>query len=99
MIFGADTIFFDGGLRASRTQTLDMAVVRRGRRRRGLAVILWLTLTGGGEVFYKDSTVLSAFVLLGDWFGNACPRWGQRRDQRSARHCRAFSKRVSAASA
>ena len=29
---------------------------------------LWVTFTGGGDVFYEAATVLTAFVLLGHWF-------------------------------
>ena len=29
---------------------------------------VYVTLTGGGEVFYEAATVLAAFVLLGHWF-------------------------------
>ena len=33
-----------------------------------MALLLGVTLTGGGEVFYEAATVLTAFVLLGHWF-------------------------------
>ncbi|KRE48070.1 hypothetical protein ASG92_26870 [Arthrobacter sp. Soil736] len=29
---------------------------------------VWVTLTGGGEVFHEAATVLASFVLLGHWF-------------------------------
>jgi Cu2+-exporting ATPase len=29
---------------------------------------VWVTFTGGGEVFYEAATVLTSFVLLGHWF-------------------------------
>ena len=29
---------------------------------------VYVTLTGGGEVFYEAAAVLAAFVLLGHWF-------------------------------
>ena len=68
VIFWADTIFFDGALRALRGRTLDMMVLVAVGVGTGWLYSLGVTLTGGGEVFYEASTVLSAFVLLGHWF-------------------------------
>lgn len=34
----------------------------------GCLYSVWVTLTGGGEVFHKAATVLASFVLLGHWF-------------------------------
>ena len=61
-------IFFDGAFRALRARTLDMMVLVAVAVGAGWLYSLWVTLTGGGEVFYEAATVLSAFVLLGHWF-------------------------------
>ncbi len=68
VIFYADTIFFDGAVRALRARTLDMMVLVAVAVGAGWVYSLVVTLTGGGEVFYEAVTVLSAFVLLGHWF-------------------------------
>jgi Cu2+-exporting ATPase len=68
VIFYADTIFFDGAIRALRARTLDMMVLVAVAVGSGWLYSLVVTLTGGGEVFYEAATVLSAFVLLGHWF-------------------------------
>ena len=67
MVYSA-WIFFDGACRALRARTLDMMVLVAVGGGRRLAVLLGVTLTGGGEVFYEAATVLAAFVLLGHWF-------------------------------
>ncbi|WP_454860729.1 heavy metal translocating P-type ATPase [Promicromonospora soli] len=68
VIFYADSIFFDGAIRALRARTLDMMVLVAVAVGAGWLYSLVVTLTGGGEVFYEAATVLSAFVLLGHWF-------------------------------
>jgi len=68
VIFYADSIFFDGAVRALRARTLDMMVLVAVAVGSGWLYSLVVTLTGGGDVFYEAATVLSAFVLLGHWF-------------------------------
>ncbi|MFP5317806.1 MAG: heavy metal translocating P-type ATPase [Acidimicrobiia bacterium] len=68
VIFWASSIFFDGAWRALRARTLDMMVLVAVAIGAGWLYSLWVTLTGGGEVFYEAATVLAAFVLLGHWF-------------------------------
>ncbi len=68
VIFYAAWIFFDGAYRALRARTLDMMVLVAVAVGAGWLYSLWVTLTGGGEVFYEAATVLAAFVLLGHWF-------------------------------
>jgi Cu2+-exporting ATPase len=68
VIFYADTIFFDGAWRALRNRTLDMMVLVAVAVGTGWLYSVWVTLTGGGEVFYEAAAILSAFVLLGHWF-------------------------------
>jgi Cu2+-exporting ATPase len=68
VILWADSIFFDGALRALRAKTLDMMVLVAVAVGAGWLYSLVITLTGGGDVFYEAATVLSAFVLLGHWF-------------------------------
>ncbi len=68
VIFWAAWIFFDGAVRALRARTLDMTVLVAVAVGAGWLYSLWVTLTGGGEVFYEAATVLAAFVLLGHWF-------------------------------
>ena len=68
VIFWSAWIFFDGAWRALRARTLDMMVLVAVAVGAGWLYSLWVTLTGGGEVFYEAATVLAAFVLLGHWF-------------------------------
>ncbi len=68
VIFWAASIFFDGGVRALRARTLDMMVLVAVAIGTGWLYSLWVTVAGGGEVFYEAATVLAAFVLLGHWF-------------------------------
>ena len=68
VIFYASWIFFDGAYRALRNRTLDMMVLVAVAIGAGWLYSLFVTLTGGGEVFYEAATVLAAFVLLGHWF-------------------------------
>ncbi|MEV4573326.1 heavy metal translocating P-type ATPase [Nonomuraea jabiensis] len=68
VIFYSSWIFFDGAVRALRARTLDMMVLVAVAIGAGWLYSLYITLTGGGEVFYEAATVLAAFVLLGHWF-------------------------------
>jgi len=68
VVFWSAWIFFDGAYRALRARTLDMMVLVAVAIGTGWVYSLWVTLTGGGEVFYEAATVLAAFVLLGHWF-------------------------------
>jgi P-type Cu2+ transporter len=68
VIFYSAWIFFDGAWRALRALTLDMMVLVAVAIGAGWLYSVYVTLTGGGEVFYEAATVLAAFVLLGHWF-------------------------------
>ncbi|MFG6192169.1 heavy metal translocating P-type ATPase [Nonomuraea sp. JJY05] len=68
VIFYSSWIFFDGAVRALRARTLDMMVLVAVAIGAGWLYSVYITLTGGGEVFYEAATVLAAFVLLGHWF-------------------------------
>ncbi len=68
VIFYSCWIFFSGALRALRARTLDMMVLVAVAVGAGWLYSLYVTLTGGGDVFYEAATVLAAFVLLGHWF-------------------------------
>jgi Cu2+-exporting ATPase len=68
VILWSSWIFFDGALRALRARTLDMMVLVAVGIASGWVYSLSVTLTGGGDVFYEASVVLTAFVLLGHWF-------------------------------
>lgn len=68
VIFYSAWIFFDGAYRALRARTLDMMVLVAIAIGTGWLYSVWITLTGGGEVFYEAATVLASFVLLGHWF-------------------------------
>ncbi len=68
VILYADSIFFDGALRALRARTLDMMVLVAVAVGSGWLYSVVVTFTGGGDVFYEAVVVLSAFVLLGHWF-------------------------------
>ena len=68
VIFYSAWIFFDGAYRALRARTLDMMVLVAIAVGTGWLYSVWVTLTGGGEVFYEAATVLASFVLLGHWF-------------------------------
>jgi Cu2+-exporting ATPase len=67
VIFYAAWIFFDGAWRALRARTLDMMVLVAVAIGSGWLYSVFVTLSGGGEVFYEAATVLAAFVLLGHW--------------------------------
>ncbi len=68
VIFISAWIFFEGAWRALRARTLDMMVLVAVGVGAGWLYSLVVTLTGGGDVFYEASTVLTSFVLLGHWF-------------------------------
>jgi len=68
VIFYSGWIFFDGAWRALRAGTLDMMVLVAVAIGAGWLYSVYVTLTGGGEVFYEAAAVLAAFVLLGHWF-------------------------------
>jgi Cu2+-exporting ATPase len=68
VVFYAGWIFFDGAVRALRNKTLDMMVLVAVAIGAGWLYSLYVTLTGGGEVFYEAAAVLTTFVLLGHWF-------------------------------
>lgn len=68
VIFYSAWIFFEGAFRALRARTLDMMVLVGVAVGAGWLYSLWVTFTGGGDVFYEAATVLTAFVLLGHWF-------------------------------
>ena len=68
VIFYSSWIFFDGAWRALRVRTLDMMVLVAVAVGAGWLYSVYVTLTGGGDVFYEAATVLAAFVLLGHWF-------------------------------
>ena len=68
VVFYSGWIFFDGAKRALRNRTLDMMVLVAIAISAGWLYSLYVTLTGGGEVFYEAAAVLTAFVLLGHWF-------------------------------
>lgn len=68
VVFYSAWIFFDGAYRALKARTLDMMVLVAIAVGTGWLYSVWVTLTGGGEVFYEAATVLAAFVLLGHWF-------------------------------
>lgn len=61
-------IFFQGAVQALKRRTLDMMVLVAVAIGAGWGYSLFVTLTGGGEVFYEAASVLAAFVLLGHWF-------------------------------
>jgi len=68
VIFYPAWIFFDGAWRALRARTLDMMVLVAVAVGSGWLYSVYVTLTGGGDVFYEAATVLASFVLLGHWF-------------------------------
>ncbi|MCW2508757.1 MAG: copper/silver-translocating P-type ATPase [Modestobacter sp.] len=68
VVFYSAWIFFDGAYRALRARTLDMMVLVAVAVGAGWVYSAVVTVTGGGEVFYEATTVLTAFVRLGHWF-------------------------------
>ena len=67
VIFYSAWIFFDGAFRALKARTLDMMVLVAVGVGAGWIYSLFVTLSGGGDVFYEAATVLTSFVLLGHW--------------------------------
>jgi P-type Cu2+ transporter len=67
VVFYSSTIFFTGAWAALRAHTLDMMVLVSVGIGTGWLYSLYVTLTGGGEVFYEAATMLATFVLLGHW--------------------------------
>ena len=84
VIFYSAWIFFDGAWRALRARTLDMMVLVAVAIGAGWLYSVYVTLTGGGEVFYEAAAVLAAFVLLGALVRDAGPWRCQRRDPHTA---------------
>ncbi|MEU8246447.1 heavy metal translocating P-type ATPase [Nonomuraea sp. NPDC048916] len=68
VVFYSSWIFFAGAVRALRARTLDMMVLVAVAIGAGWLYSVYITLTGGGEVFYEAATMLATFVLLGHWF-------------------------------
>jgi Cu2+-exporting ATPase len=60
-------IFFVGAARALRARTLDMMVLVAVAIGAGWLYSLFVTFSGGGDVFYESSSLLATFVLLGHW--------------------------------
>jgi len=61
-------IFFAGAIQALRARTLDMTVLVAVAVGAGWVYSVAVTLTGGGDVFYEATTILTSFVLLGHYF-------------------------------
>ncbi len=68
VVFYSGSIFFSGAVRALRARTLDMMVLVSVAIGSGWTYSVFVTLTGGGDVFYEASSLLATFVLLGHWF-------------------------------
>jgi Cu2+-exporting ATPase len=64
----SSAIFFQGAVQALKRHTLDMMVLVAVAIGAGWTYSLFISLTGGGDVFYEAASVLAAFVLLGHWF-------------------------------
>jgi Cu2+-exporting ATPase len=67
VVFYSGWIFFDGAWRALRARTLDMMVLVAIALGAGWLYSVAVTVTGGGEVFYEATSMLTTFVLLGHW--------------------------------
>jgi Cu2+-exporting ATPase len=67
VVFYSGWIFFDGAWRALRARTLDMMVLVAIALGAGWLYSVAVTITGGGEVFYEATSMLTTFVLLGHW--------------------------------
>ncbi len=67
VVFYSAWIFFDGAWRALRARTLDMMVLVAMAVAAGWLYSVAVTITGGGEVFYEATSMLTTFVLLGHW--------------------------------
>jgi P-type Cu2+ transporter len=68
VVFYSGSIFFSGAVRALRARTLDMMVLVSVAIGSGWTYSVFVTFTGGGDVFYEASSLLATFVLLGHWF-------------------------------
>ena len=68
VVFYSGQIFFAGAVRALRARTLDMMVLVSVAIGSGWIYSVFVTLMGGGDVFYEASSLLATFVLLGHWF-------------------------------
>ena len=68
VIFYSARVFFAGAYRALRARTLDMMVLVAVAVGAGWVYSVAVTLSGGGDVFYEASTILTSFVLLGHYF-------------------------------
>src|SRR6516164_7884353 len=67
VVFYSAWVFFAGAWRALRVRTLDMMVLVAMAVAAGWLYSVAVTLTGGGEVFYEATSMLTTFVLLGHW--------------------------------
>ena len=67
VVFYSAWVFFVGACRALRARTLDMMVLVAMAVAAGWLYSVAVTLTGGGEVFYEATSMLTTFVLLGHW--------------------------------
>ncbi|WP_101789492.1 heavy metal translocating P-type ATPase [Nonomuraea indica] len=67
VIFYSSWVFFAGAARALRARTLDMMVLVAVAIGAGWLYSVFVTLAGGGEVFYEAAAMLATFVLLGHW--------------------------------
>jgi hypothetical protein len=63
VIFYSAWIFFDGAWRALRARTLDMMVLVAVAVGAGWLYSLYVTLTGGGDVFYEAATAAAVAAL------------------------------------
>ncbi len=60
VIFYSAWIFFDGAWRALPARTLDMMVLVAVAVGAGWLYSLYVTFTGGGDVFYEAATMLAS---------------------------------------
>jgi len=67
VVFYSAWVFFAGAWRALRARTLDMMVLVAAAVGAGWLYSVGITLTGGGDVFYEATSMLTTFVLLGHW--------------------------------
>jgi P-type Cu2+ transporter len=76
VIFYSAWIFFDSAWRALRARTLDMMVLVAVAIGAGWLYSVYVTLTGGGDVFYEAAAVLAASCCSGTgsrWVPTAAP--------------------------
>ena len=67
VVFYAGWIFFDGAFRALRNRTLDMMVLVAIAIGAGWLYSLYVTLTGGGEVFFEHRAIPNWHFPAGKW--------------------------------